>query len=350
MMDNYSITGWDIGGANIKAARINYNAAEDRIESIKSTSRFFPMWDKEKEPLSILEEINLELGESNIYGVTMTAELADRFESKIEGINYIINLFEKNYNDKEIYYYNYHGTAEKKENIIDLDKLAAANWAVSALFAAEYFDDFILFDIGSTSTDIIPVISKEIAAEGFTDLQRLHSGELIYLGYLRSSLSYLVKKIPYQGKMIDVINEYFANTADLHLLKGIINKKEYTIPAPDSGKKTKKTAAARIARLISLDLNISNLKEIKLAANYIYQKEIELIYDKLLQVYSRIDPELNLPLLANKGALKFAEDLKKKSSFNFIALEEEIAILENNILSATAAAFLLIKKSGVNNG
>jgi hypothetical protein len=343
-MDDFSITGWDIGGANIKAARINYNAAEGKIKSIKSSSRFFPMWNKEKDPLPVLEEINLELGKSSIYGVTMTAELADRFESKIEGINYIINLFEKNYNDKEIYYYNNNGAAAEKENIIDLAKIAAANWAVSALFAAQFFDDFILFDIGSTSTDIIPVISKKIAAEGFTDLERLHSGELIYLGYLRSSLSYLVKKIPYQGKMIDVINEYFANTADLHLLKGIINKNEYTIPTPNSGDKSKKAAAARIARLISLDLNLSNLKEIELAADYIYQKEIEVIYEKLLQVYSRIDPELNLPLLANRGALKFAEDLKKKSSFNFIALEDEIPILENNILSAAAAAFLLIKK------
>jgi hypothetical protein len=147
--------------------------------------------------------------------------------------------------------------------------------------------------------------------------------------------------------MIDVINEYFANTADLHLLKGIINKKEYTIPTPDNGEKTKIAAAARIARLISLDLNISNLKEIELTADYIYQKEIELIYEKLIQVYSRIDPELKLPLLANKGALKFTEDLKKKSSFDFIDLEDKISILKNNILSATAAAFLLINNKVV---
>lgn len=346
-MDDFSITGWDIGGANIKAARINYNTVEDKIESIKSISRFFPMWDKREDPLPIIEEINLELGDSSFYGVTMTAELADRFESKIEGINYIINLFEKNYNDKEIFYYSNNGAPAKKENIIDLEKIAAANWAVSALFVAEFLDDFILFDIGSTSTDIIPVINKEIAADGFTDIERLHSGELIYLGYLRSSLSYLVKNIPYQGKMIDVINEYFANTADLHLLKGIINKKEYTIPTPDNGEKTKIAAAARIARLISLDLNISNLKEIELTADYIYQKEIELIYEKLIQVYSRIDPELKLPLLANKGALKFAEDLKKKSSFDFIDLEDKISILKNNILSATAAAFLLINNKVV---
>lgn len=343
-MDDFSITGWDIGGANIKAAKIDYNTAAQKIKSIKSTSRFFPMWDKEKDPLSVLEEINLELGESTIYGVTMTAELADRFKSKIEGINYIINLFENNYKEKDIYYYNYHAKPEKKGDIINLSRLAAANWAVSAQLAAQFLDDFILFDIGSTSTDIIPVINKEIAAEGLTDLQRLNSGELIYLGYLRSSLCYLVKSIPYQGKMIDVINEYFANTADLHLIKGKISKSEYTIPAPDNGEKNKEAAAARIARLISSDLELSNLKEIELAADYIYQKEVALIYDKLLQVYSRIDPEIKLPLLANKGALKFADDLQKKSGFQFIALEDKIPFLKNNILSAAAAAYILLKK------
>lgn len=343
-MENLKITAWDIGGANIKASRIEYSQGLNEIKNIKSSSRFFPMWDQSKNPLGIIMDIDKELGSSNYFAVTMTAELADRFNTKSEGVNYIIELFEKNFQQKNIFYYNYYGTSSQKSDIKDVQTLAAANWAVSAKFAAEFFDDFILFDMGSTSSDLIPVQNSKLINHGKTDSERLFWGELIYLGYLRSNLSFLVDQLPYQGKMITLINEYFASTADLHLVKGIIDQSEYSIPTADGKPKNRRAALARIARLISLDLNTAFESEIELIANYIYQKEIDLLFEKIIQLYSRIDPSFETVILANKGAFKFAEDLKKKKELQFLNLEKEITFLEDNILTTTAAAYLLLKK------
>ena len=50
---------------------------------------------------------------------------------------------------------------------------AATNWVASALFAASRVDDCILVDVGSTTTDIVPIREGRLACEGRTDLTRL---------------------------------------------------------------------------------------------------------------------------------------------------------------------------------
>lgn len=302
------------------------------------------MWDQSKNPLDTIKKLDKKLGSSNYFAVTMTAELADRFNTKIEGINYLVELFEKNFMQKNIFYYDYYGNVKQKSELKAIQTLAAANWAVSAKFIAEFFDEFILFDMGSTSTDLIPVKNSRLINRGKTDSERLFWGELIYLGYLRSNLSFLVDQLPYQGKMITVINEHFASTADLHLVKGLIEQSEYNIPTADGKAKNRRAALARIARLISLDLNTASEAEIELIADYIYQEEINLIFEKIMQLYSRVDPAFKTVILANKGAFKFAEELKKKKNIEILNLENEIELLKNNILTTTAGAYLLLKK------
>jgi hypothetical protein len=46
----------------------------------------------------------------------------------------------------------------------------------------------------------------------------------------------------------------------------------------------------------------------------------------------------------NREAALFENDLKMRSDFNFISLEELIPVLKDNTLTTTAAAFLLLKK------
>ena len=342
-MGKITATGWDIGGANIKASRIVYNSDNKKIKEIKSISRYFPMWDKSRDPLPLIKEINKELNSADIFGITMTAELADRFQNKIEGINFVIDLFADNFKEA-LYFYNNQAEALSLNNLKNIESLAAANWAVSASYISEFFADFILFDMGSTTTDLIPVVNSQLKAVGKTDIERLSSGELFYWGYLRSNLANLVDKLPYQGKMIEIMGEYFASTADLHLLKGLISQVEYTVPTADGGSRDKKGAARRISRLLSLDLNKIKMEELNLLVEYIYQMELSKIYTKLLQIYSRVDPGFEIPVLANQGAYKFAADLKKRKNIKIFNLESEIELLKNNILSTTAAAYILLKK------
>lgn len=347
-MENYNIIGWDIGGANIKATKITYNQRKQKLESIKSVSQFFPMWDENQNPEPVVKEIYQKFAGADYFAVTMTAELADRFSTKIEGINYILDLFNNNFPNKKIFFCDNQARileASELNNKSDkLLELAAANWAVSAAFTAEFKAGFVLFDLGSSTIDLIPVRNHKIKARGRTDVERLREGELIYLGLLRSNLSNLIKSVPYQGQMVDVINEYFASTADLHLLLDIISPADYSVSPADNGIKDKKGAAARIARMISLDLNSISAAQLQLIVDYIYNQEISLIYSKLLQLYSRVSPDYKIPLMMNREASLFENDLKKISDFKFIKLNNLIPIIEDNILTTTAAAFLLLKK------
>ena len=59
--------------------------------------------------------------------------------------------------------------------------------------AAEH-PDVILLDMGSTTTDIIPIESGRVRALGRTDPDRLATGELVYSGALRTPVEALVRE------------------------------------------------------------------------------------------------------------------------------------------------------------
>ena len=44
----------------------------------------------------------------------------------------------------------------------------------------------VLFDVGTTSADLIPIVNGQVVAQGRTDPERLLSGELVYTGALRT--------------------------------------------------------------------------------------------------------------------------------------------------------------------
>ena len=62
-------------------------------------------------------------------------------------------------------------------------------------------------DIGSTTTDIIPIGRFE-ELKGLTDLDRLQQGYLIYTGLLRTSVPCLIRSVLLDGVPTPVSSEY----------------------------------------------------------------------------------------------------------------------------------------------
>ena len=73
------VLGLDIGGANIKAATADGSFTE---------SRYFPMWNQSYQLSNVLRDIIKHVGADSL-AVTMTGELADCFESKQRGVEFI---------------------------------------------------------------------------------------------------------------------------------------------------------------------------------------------------------------------------------------------------------------------
>ena len=96
-------------------------------------------------------------------------------------------------------------------------ELAAANWLASADFLQKTYPDAVLLDIGSTTADIIP-LSRFSSLIGLSDLARLRKGYLVYTGMLRTPVTTILSSVNLDGIPTPVSTEYFATSADAHLV------------------------------------------------------------------------------------------------------------------------------------
>jgi probable H4MPT-linked C1 transfer pathway protein len=287
-----NVIGWDIGGANTKAAFIS--TKNGSIRKLATAIEYFPVW-KDPEKLSnVLHRLKKRVSDSvklDCVGVTMTAELSDVYRTKREGVNRILTCVAQVFPVTPVFVLDVEASlrsiAEAKSEPL---KVAAANWAATGWTVSHLLKDCIVIDIGSTSTSIIPVVEGAISAVGRTDLEKLMNGELVYTGSLRTNIAAIVNSIPVRGGVARVSSELFAQSGDVHLILGNITGKEYTVETADGRGKTRAEAMARLARVVCADIEMLTEQEIVQIARYIYEKQIEQVAEGLSQVYARIKP------------------------------------------------------------
>ena len=111
----------------------------------------------------------------------------------------------------------------------------------------------LLADLGSTTTDLILLEGLE-GLRGLTDLDRLQRGYLVYTGLLRTPVPALVREVLIRGVPTPVCPEFFAMSADVHLVLSHITEEEYTVATPDGKGKDRISALRRLARVVCADL------------------------------------------------------------------------------------------------
>src|SRR5205085_11613866 len=128
-----------------------------------------------------------------------------------------------------------------------------SNWAATASLVASLFGNAILVDVGTTTTDIIPISAGRVAAIGRTDPERLLSGELLYLGAVRTPVEAIVHRVPLHDGLAGVSAESFALAGDIHVWRGDLTSEGYTTSTPDGRPATREFAGERIARIVCAD-------------------------------------------------------------------------------------------------
>ena len=187
------ILGWDVGGANIKAARIG----DDQRPGPAVVERPFPLWREPHRLPVVLSEVADRIGHARTMALTMTAELADCFATKREGVAFVIDAFRAVFPASELWFYGVDGRFRSAEEARQHPRqVAAANWMASATLVARTFPDALLVDVGSTTTDIIPIVVGRSVSRGRTDTSRLRTGELVYTGSLRTPVCAIVRSVP----------------------------------------------------------------------------------------------------------------------------------------------------------
>ncbi|HSD57637.1 MAG TPA: hydantoinase/oxoprolinase family protein [Methanotrichaceae archaeon] len=228
------ILGLDIGGANTKAASSD-GSFTDMV--------YLPLWKNAHlgEVLGRFADLSPEA-----VAAVMTGELADCFSDKSAGIQSItatvINTF-----SCPIYFWGINGFQWK-----DPLELAAANWSASAALLGREVGDCLFADMGSTTTDLIPIKGTPLAAKN--DYQRLARGELVYMGLLRTNLGALLPAARIRGDSVPLSPELFAIVADAYLALGEISGDRYACDTPDGAGKDRTAALHRLARAVCADL------------------------------------------------------------------------------------------------
>lgn len=275
-------TGWDIGGANLKAVRLSR-------EGLQVVQQPFAVWQRRDELAEALARIAAELGPAAYAAVTITAELSDAFRTKREGITFVLDALRAALPTTELNIFGLDGKFHPPATAYEQPMLvAAANWLATALLVARDLADCLLVDIGSTSTDITPIGGGRVLAEGRNDPERLVRGELLYTGATRTPICAIVPRVPLWGGWCPVAAELFATTQDVYLLLGHLSAEQCSNPSADGRPATPEYAAERLARVVCADTELLSQAEVQAMARYIAAEQVQQIAGAMAQVLSRV--------------------------------------------------------------
>jgi probable H4MPT-linked C1 transfer pathway protein len=280
------VLGLDIGGANLKAATSNGVAV----------SRPFALW---KYPQRLAEELRslLEvMPRCDRVAVTMTGELCDCYETKRQGVNTILDAVAESANGITIMVWSVPG------NFSDLPtarqrtlQVAAANWLALATFAGRFapHESALLIDVGSTTTDIIPLQSGRPTPSGFTDTERLLIGELVYTGVRRTPVCALLGRAG--------MAEFFATMHDVHLILGNIPEDPNDTDTADGRPATRPFALARLARMIGGDTEITAEPVIIKLAKTLAERQQLMLQEAIQMVVERMPSRPQTVIVSGSG-------------------------------------------------
>ena len=299
------VLGWDIGGVNTKAVRW----PELLVRSAP--------YEIQRDPAVLvptLRGLAAELGWAPEWphAVTMTAELSQAFRTKREGVGFVLGAVEQAFPGAEVLVYSVGGEflspSEARRRPLEV---AASNWAATARLVARALPDCLLVDIGTTSTDIIPVAGGQVVAAGWTDPDRLASGELVYTGALRTPAEAVAATVPLRGRPCAVSADGFALIGDAHLWAGRLRREDYSVAAPDGRPATREFAGERLARVVCADREMLDEAGIDAIAAALAEAQLGTVARAIGQVCRR-HPAIDTAVVTGLGEWIAAEAARRR--------------------------------------
>jgi probable H4MPT-linked C1 transfer pathway protein len=281
-----AVLGLDVGGANLKAA---HSAGMARL-------RPFELWKNPGGLVDALKDLLQDWAPYSRLGLTMTGELCDCFESRRCGVEAILHSVELAAGDTPV------SVWQSNRRFIDPSALAsdpleaaAANWLALATFAARFAPEgpALLIDIGSTTTDIVPLADGKPIPRGRNDRDRLMQGELVYTGVRRTPLCALLGGL--------AAAELFATTLDAYVVLGDIPEDPSDRATADGRPRTKKCALARLGRMFCLDGETCLDREARALAFHVRARQTELLRAAVARVADALPAQPRTIILAGSG-------------------------------------------------
>jgi probable H4MPT-linked C1 transfer pathway protein len=336
------LIGWDVGGAHVKAARLE-GGRLTRVIQLPCT-----LWLGVEHLDRALDEALGRMGAADAHAVTMTGELVDLFPHRAEGVRRLTDLLARRLGGLRIWA-GVMGFLPPERARNEPRAVASANWLASIAWAARRVPEGLFADMGSTTTDLVPFAARESRHRGVTDAERLAEGELVYTGAVRTPLMAVAQSIPFRGRPQAVMAEYFATIADVHRLRGALPDGLDLHETADRRGKSMEESAARLARMVGCDLGDASAAEWRSLADAFARRQLEQLVQAAQRVLSRADVSADAPLIGAGAGRFLLRDLAAalgRPYRDFAELVEGPAdAREAAAISAPAAAVALLAAS-----
>jgi len=304
------VIGWDIGGVHLKAAR----AEGGRITKVAQYASPLKAGTERVQQALAQARADLceDLGKAERHVVTMTGELADTFASRREGVERLTALAVQELGAVSIYA-GPAGCVDPQEAPARTAEIASANWHASATLVARNRADALFVDLGSTTTDIIPIVDGKVAARGYTDGQRFAAGELVYTGLVRGFVMATANRAPLRGTWTALVNENFATMADVHRILGTLPPGVDLMPTADGREKTIAASRVRLARMLGADAADEDDGTWALVARWFAESQLRAIADAAMLVLSSRALRPPVPIIAAGIGLTAIAEIARRS-------------------------------------
>jgi len=291
------ILGLDIGGANLKAAHSNGAAC----------LRTFELWKNPNKLSRALRDLLRQMPKAEFLAVTMTGELCDCFETRREGVSFILKSVAEAADQIPIRVWTTSGFASPEEANCQPLKTASANWLALATFAGQYVPSgpAMVIDVGSTTTDLVPLLDGKPVPRGRTDSERLRCRELAYSGVQRTPICALLGA---KGAA-----ELFATTLDVYLLLGELPEDADDRNTADGRPATRDAARARLARMLGADSEIFSMTDALVLARDVFSRQLALLQNAIKDQTTVISRNPGAVVISGSGeflARKVLENVK----------------------------------------
>ena len=288
---NDLVLGWDLGGVHVKVAAV----AQGRLLAV--TQEPYQI----RQGLGVLDRAFAALPswarEARHHAVTMTGELSALFDDRAAGVAALTDWATRHCQGEIAIYGGRAGFLPPHRAAAHAVDVASANWHATAAFVASRLPNALLVDVGSTTSDLIPIEEGRITGLGYTDAERLASGELVYAGVVRTPLMSLAERLPFQGQDVTLVAEHFATIADVHRLLGTLPEEADQHDTADGRDKSLASTRTRLARVVGQDASDAPDHVWNELAAHFAELQLRRLHDATARILSRRRGEARPPLV-----------------------------------------------------
>jgi probable H4MPT-linked C1 transfer pathway protein len=322
------IFGIDIRETSIKITSLKAN------EHLKAKSIRLNISEKE----DIIETLIFYITDPDLVVVTQTICVNRQyFSTAKEGTHYIVDLTERLFGDNVRYVglsYSLLTPEEAKSHYL---KVASRTWVATCYLASPFlnvFENGLVIDCGTNSTDIVPVIDAAPVTlddddRGYT---RLKTGELLWSGLYFTHVPSLSTTVVLDSEEFQINPSTRAMSFDIYTLLGMITPEAVLAEfssVEDRNLFSSEASMRRMINVISADRELLGINDAKKIAAFFAEKQKEKIEKAIKKVLSttkkKYGKEIKTAAIAGAGKDIILRDVLKDLAFEEIIDIEKAA-------------------------